>query len=78
LKSDPSLYIEVKGYCDKLDTESQNNLLSQRRSDRVKAELVNYWKIPYNHIITNGNTNIAESRLKSRPNRRCDIFFVKL
>jgi len=79
LKSDPSLYIEVKGYCDKLDTESQNNLLSQRRSDRVKAELVNYWKIPYNHIITNGNTNnIAESRLKSRPNRRCDVFFVKL
>lgn len=78
LKSDPNLYVEVRGYCDMLDTENQNNQLSQRRSDRVKAELVNYWKIPYNHIITNGKVNVAESQLKSRPNRRCDIFFVKL
>ena len=78
LKSDPNLYVEVRGYCDMLDTENQNNQLSQRRSDRVKAELVNYWKIPYNHIITNGKVNVAETQLKSRPNRRCDIFFVKL
>jgi outer membrane protein OmpA-like peptidoglycan-associated protein len=78
LKSDPSLYIEIKGYCDNLDNENQNNLLSQRRSDRVKAELVNYWKIPYNHIITSGKTNLADSGFKSRPNRRCDVFFVKL
>ena len=78
MKSDPDLYVEVKGYCDNLDNEKQNNLLSQRRSDRVKSELVNYWKIPYNHIITNPKVNVAESQLKSRPNRRCDIFFVKL
>ena len=78
MKSDPSLCIEVKGYCDNVDSEKQNNQLSQRRSDRVKSELVNYWKIPYNRIITNGKDNIAQSQLKARPNRRCDIFFVKL
>jgi outer membrane protein OmpA-like peptidoglycan-associated protein len=78
MKLDPSLYVEVRGYCDNLDNEKQNNQLSQRRSDRVKSELVNYWKIPYNHIITNAKVNVAESQLKSRPNRRCDIFFVKL
>lgn len=78
LKSDPSLYVEVRGYCDNLDNEKQNNLLSQRRSDRVKAELVNYWRIPYNHIITNTKGEVAEHGLKSRLNRRCDIFFVKL
>jgi outer membrane protein OmpA-like peptidoglycan-associated protein len=78
MKSDPDLYVEVRGYCDNLDNEKQNNLISQRRSDRVKSELVNYWKIPYNHIITNTKVNVAESQLKSLPNRRCDIFFVKL
>ena len=78
MKSDPSLCVEVKGYCDNQDNEKQNNQLSQRRSDRVKSELVNYWKIPYNRILTNGTENIAESRLKKRPNSRCDIFFVKL
>lgn len=78
MKSDPNLYVEVRGYCDNLDNEKQNNLLSQRRSDRVKSELVNYWKIPYNHIITNSKVNVAESKLKSRPNSRCDIYFVKL
>jgi len=78
MKSDPTLCVEVKGYCDNLDNEKQNNQLSQRRSDRVKSELVNYWKIPYNRIVTNRKENIAESRLKARPNRRCDIFFVKL
>ena len=78
MKSDPSLYVEVRGYCDNLDNEKQNNLLSQRRSDRVKSELVNYWKIPYNHIITNTKGDVAEHISKSRPNRRCDIFFVKL
>jgi outer membrane protein OmpA-like peptidoglycan-associated protein len=78
LKSDPSLYVEVRGYCDNLDNEKQNNLLSQRRSDRVKSELVNYWKIPYNHIITDTKGDVAEHISTSRPNRRCDIFFVKL
>ena len=78
MKSDPSLCIEVRGYCDNLDNEKQNNLLSQRRSDRVKSELVNYWKIPYSRIITNAKVNVAESLLKSRPNSRCDIFFVKM
>jgi len=78
MKSDPSLCIEVRGYCDNLDNEKQNNQLSQRRSDRVKSELVNYWKIPYSRIITNAKVNIAGTLLKSRPNRRCDIFFVKM
>ena len=78
MKSDPSLFIEVRGYCDNLDNEKQNNQLSQRRSDRVKSELVNYWKIPYSRIITNAKVNVVETLLKSRPNRRCDIFFVKL
>jgi outer membrane protein OmpA-like peptidoglycan-associated protein len=55
-----------------------NNLLSQRRSDRVKAEMVKMWKIPADHIIANGKGKVIEPRIKYRPNRRCDFFFGKL
>jgi len=78
MKADPSLYVEVRGYCDYMGNNPYNNLLSQRRSDRVKAELVNIWKIPFDHIIANGKGKVIEPRIKYRPNRRCDFFFGKL
>jgi len=78
MKADPSLYVEVRGYCDYAGNNPYNNLLSQRRSDRVKAELVKVWKIPFDHIISNGKGKVIEPRVKYRPNRRCDFFFGKL
>jgi len=78
MKADPDLYLEVRGYCDYSGNNPYNNQLSQRRSDRVKAELVNIWKIPSNHIISNGKGKVIEPPLKYRPNRRCDFFFGKL
>ncbi|MDP4240139.1 MAG: OmpA family protein [Bacteroidota bacterium] len=78
MNADPSLYVEVRGYCDYMGNNPYNNLLSQRRSDRVKAELVKMWKIPFDHIISNGKGKVIEPRLKYRPNRRCDFFFGKL
>lgn len=78
MKADPNLYVEVRGYCDYAGNNPYNNLLSQRRSDRVKAEMVNVWKIPFDHIISNGKGKVIEPRIKYRPNRRCDFFFGKL
>lgn len=78
MKVNPDLYVEVRGYCDYSGNNPYNNQLSQRRSDRVKAELVNVWKIPSNHIISNGKGKVIEPQLKYRPNRRCDFFFAKL
>ncbi len=76
--TDPTLYVEVRGYCDYAGNNPYNNLLSQRRSDRVKAEMVNVWGIPFDHIIPNGKGKIIEPRSKYRPNRRCDFFFGRL
>ena len=78
MKADPTLYVEVRGYCDYMGNNPYNNLLSQRRSDRVKAELVKVWGIPFDHIISNGKGKIIEPRIKYRPNRRCDFFFGRL
>jgi outer membrane protein OmpA-like peptidoglycan-associated protein len=78
MKADPNLYVEVRGYCDYMGVNPYNNLLSQRRSDRVKAEMVKMWKIPADHIIANGKGKAIEPRIKYRPNRRCDFFFGKL
>jgi len=78
MKTDPTLYVEVRGYCDYSGNNPYNNLLSQRRSDRVKAELVKVWGIPFDHIISNGEGKVIEPRIKYRPNRRCDFFFGRL
>lgn len=78
MKADPTLYVEVRGYCDYMGNNPYNNLLSQRRSDRVKAELVKVWGIPFDHVIPNGKGKIIEPRSKYRPNRRCDFFFGRL
>lgn len=77
MKADPSLYVEVRGYCDYLGKNPYNESLSKKRAERVKAELVKIWKIPADHIIANGKGKIIEPRIKYRPNRRCDFFFDK-
>jgi len=78
MKADPTLYVEVRGYCDYLGNNPYNNLLSQRRSDRVKAELMKIWGIPFDHIISNGKGKVIEPRYKYKPNRRCDFFYGRL
>ena len=78
MRSDSTLYVEVRGYCDYMGNNPYNNLLSQRRSDRVKAELVKVWSIPFDHVISNGKGKVIEPRVKYKPNRRCDFFFGRL
>jgi Outer membrane protein and related peptidoglycan-associated (lipo)proteins len=78
MKSDPTLYVEVRGYCDYSGNNPYNNLLSQRRSDRVKAELVKVWGVAFDHVISNGKGKVIEPRIKYKPNRRCDFFFGRL
>ena len=72
---DPSIYVEVRGYCDYVGNSPYNKTLSKRRAERVKTELVKMWKVPADHIIANGNGKIIEPRIKYLPNRRCDFFY---
>ncbi|MEI8086117.1 MAG: OmpA family protein [Paludibacter sp.] len=77
MKADPSLIVEVRGYCDAMGNISYNEKLSQRRSNKVKAEMMRVWGIPGNRIIANGKGKVIEPVTKYRPNRRCDFFFSK-
>jgi outer membrane protein OmpA-like peptidoglycan-associated protein len=77
MKADPTLMVEVRGYCDYIGNVPYNQRLSQHRSDVVKAEMIKVWGIPANRIIPNGKGKIIEPRDKYRPNRRCDFFFSR-
>lgn len=77
MKADPTLIVEVRGYCDAMGNIPYNENLSQRRSNKVKAEMMKVWGIPGNRIIANGKGKVFEPQTKYRPNRRCDFFFSK-
>lgn len=77
MKADTTLMVEVRGYCDFVGNKAYNEDLSQRRSNKVKAEMMKVWGIPTNRIIANGKGKVIEPQSKFRPNRRCDFFFSK-
>lgn len=72
---DSSLLVEVRGYCDFLGDVTYNERLSNRRSERVKRELVKIWGIDESRIIANGKGKVIVPQIQYRPNRRCDFFF---
>jgi len=76
--SNPEYYVEIRGYCDNMGNVSYNEVLSKNRTDIVKYNLVEYYNIPKNNIITNGLGKINEPPMKFRLNRRCDFFFYKV
>jgi outer membrane protein OmpA-like peptidoglycan-associated protein/opacity protein-like surface antigen len=77
LKSDETLLVEVRGYADYIGNVEYNLVLSQRRAERVKEELVRVHGINPERIITNGKGRIIEPRSKYKYNRRCDFFFSR-
>lgn len=77
MKANSSLMVEVRGYCDNVGNNPYNELLSQRRADRVKTEMVKIWGVAPERIFTNGKGKVLEPLSKYRPNRRCDFFFSK-
>ncbi len=77
MRSDSTLLVEVRGYCDYMGKDNYNKKLSIRRAERVKQELVNVWKVDPRRINSNGNGRIITPPIKYRPNRRCDFYFSK-
>jgi len=74
---DPTLMVEIRGYCDKAGDVNYNMRLSQRRADKVRNQLIKVWGINPLRIIANGKGVMPNSPYKYRLNRRCDFFFNK-
>lgn len=75
LKANPALMVEVRGYADFVGDERYNRSLSQRRSDKVKNELVIVYGINSSRIISNGKGTVLEPKTAYRLNRRCNFYF---
>jgi OOP family OmpA-OmpF porin len=74
---DPTLKVEVRGFCDYTGTDKYNLILSTRRALKVRRELINIYAIDESRIIANGQGKLVEPKNKYPLNRRCDFFFDK-
>jgi outer membrane protein OmpA-like peptidoglycan-associated protein len=75
MRANPSLMLEIRGYTDNPGSGTYNQKLSQRRSERVKAELVKVYEISQHRMVANGKGKIPNPPSKNLGNRRCDFFF---
>ena len=77
MKNDPTLKVEVRGYADNPGSAGYNFRLSQRRSDKVKAELIKVYGIDSSRITTTGGGKVPQPPVPTRGNRRCDFIFTR-
>ena len=77
LKSDKTMTVEVRGFCDVLGSQPYNIRLSQLRADNVKNLLVNEWGIPLSRVTSTGKGKVMDPPSVYPGNRRCDFFFNK-
>lgn len=77
MNDDPSLKVEIRGFTDNPGGQSYNQQLSERRAERVKAELVRAYGINPNRIETNGKGQIDQPPTQTRFNRRVEFFFSR-
>ncbi len=77
MKDDPTLNVEIRGFADNPGGRGYNQRLSERRSERVKAELVRVYGINPNRIEANGRGQLDHPPAQTRENRRCEFFFSR-
>lgn len=76
LIEDPSLCVEVKGFCDNTASVKHNESLSKRRAKRVMNEFFNVYKIDESRVLDLGLGMIRNTKSSYRPNRRVEMRIV--
>ena len=77
LTANAKLVVEVRGYADNVGKAAYNQLLSQKRADRIKNELIKVYGISEDRIIANGKGKINKPNYQYAVNRRYDFYFKK-
>lgn len=77
LKSDKTMTVEIRGFCDVAGSQAYNARLSQLRADNVKTLLVKEWRIPLSRVTSTGKGIVMDPPSVYPGNRRCDFFFNK-
>lgn len=76
MKEDTSLKVEIRGYTDIDGTDKYNEILSKRRAQATKDELVNMYGISADRIDANGEGKLKFGDRKYHAvNRRCDFIW---
>ena len=76
--ADESLGLEIYGYTDIDGTEKYNEVLSLRRAEATKDELVNKWGISADRISASGEGKMrVPDRNYHHVSRRCELIFIK-
>jgi len=77
MKSDKSITVEIRGFCDVVGRQSYNDHLSRLRADNVMNLLVIEWKISASRVTATGKGKVMDPPSVYPGNRRCDFFFNK-
>jgi outer membrane protein OmpA-like peptidoglycan-associated protein len=77
LKSDKTMTVEIRGFCDVLGSPSYNVSLSQLRANNVMNLLVKEWGISSSRVTSTGKGTVMNPPSVYPGNRRCDFFFNK-
>ncbi len=73
LYADPTLKVDIIGYCDNIGSDELNNPLSIKRAEEAKEQLVNRYGVDANRINTYGKGKQPGPADDFEPNRRCDF-----
>lgn len=77
LKSDKTMTVDIRGFCDVLGSSSYNVNLSQLRANNVMSLLVKEWGISPSRVTSTGKGTVMDPPSIYPGNRRCDFFFNK-
>ncbi len=75
IMTDPSLFLEVRGFADNVGNVEYNQKLSQRRAEVVKSVIVKKYGVSPDRIVANGKGKIIDVVGANRMNRRCNFYF---
>jgi len=81
LNEHEDLVVDIVGYTDIKGTDPYNEMLSKRRADAVKRELIDIWNIPADRILGEGRGKALSPKPELKKyhsiNRRCELRFYK-
>lgn len=78
MQYEPDTYALITGYCDNTGSDLTNNLLSQKRAERVQQELIAEHGINPERLLIQGAGKIIgrQSKAAYTPNRRAEILLL--
>ncbi len=73
LEAEPTICLEVVGFCDNVGSAEYNQRLGQKRADRVVQELTSIYHVDENRLFARSSGSIDNTQNAYAPNRRVEL-----